>query len=540
MPLRRSRDHWVPGRDLHAVRHAPPAPSVEARPDRTPTAVVVGGGIAGLAAATGLAERGVAVTLVEAAPTLGGRVRAWPVAADGTSTTMSRGFHAFFRQYYNLRSLLRRSRPHPGPAATGGRLPPGAGRRAYRLVRRTADPAAAQPHGVRGPQPELHPPRPRPASTSTRPSGCSTSRSRGPTTTTTDVAPRRSSTSSGSLTGQGISRWRCSRGRSSPTRGTSPGASWSRCSTPTSSDRPRGCSSTCPTTTTTRRCGHRSGRYLDDLGVRVVMPMAATSLEDRGGSPGRAARGRVGGRGRRRGAGDRPGRRCSDSSLTHPGWATRRGVRGWRRRRPAPAFAVWRLWLDRPLREGTPPFLGTSGFGPLDNVSVVDQFEAGAGRWARGRNGSVVEVHAYALPDGTDEARAPGRAAQPAARPAPRARPGERRPRGVAGPRRLPAGRDRAVGGSARGPHAGPADRAGRRRDPLRLPGGADGARRDDRLDGGEPAPVPVGPARPRPLDGPDDGTPALRSPALRRPSPAFRLRGEVRCRRCRPSRASR
>ena len=73
--------------------------------------MVVGGGIAGLAAATGLAERGVAVTLVEAAPTLGGRVRAWPVAADGTSTTMSRGFHAFFRQYYNLRSLLRRSDP---------------------------------------------------------------------------------------------------------------------------------------------------------------------------------------------------------------------------------------------------------------------------------------------------------------------------------------------------------------------------------------------------------------------------------------------
>jgi len=73
-------------------------------------------------------------------------------------------------------------------------------------------------------------------------------------------------------------------------------------------------------------------------------------------------------------------------------------------RRPAPAFAVWRLWFDRPLREGTPPFLATSGFGPLDNVSAVHQFEAGAGRWARGRNGSVVEVHAYALPDGTDEA----------------------------------------------------------------------------------------------------------------------------------------
>ena len=70
---------------------------------------MVGGGIAGLAAATGLAERGVAVTLVEAAPTLGGRVRAWPIAVDGGPTTMSRGFHAFFRQYYNLRALMRRA-----------------------------------------------------------------------------------------------------------------------------------------------------------------------------------------------------------------------------------------------------------------------------------------------------------------------------------------------------------------------------------------------------------------------------------------------
>ncbi len=74
--------------------------------------VVVGGGIAGLAAATGLAERGVSVLVIEAEPQLGGRVRAWPVVHDGISPgTMSRGFHAFFRQYYNLRALLRRSDP---------------------------------------------------------------------------------------------------------------------------------------------------------------------------------------------------------------------------------------------------------------------------------------------------------------------------------------------------------------------------------------------------------------------------------------------
>lgn len=96
---------WRPGRDRHAVRHLPASPAPMRKP--APSVVVVGGGIAGLAAATGLAERGVRVRLVEAEATLGGRVRAWPNDAG----TMSRGFHAFFRQYYNLRALLRRTDP---------------------------------------------------------------------------------------------------------------------------------------------------------------------------------------------------------------------------------------------------------------------------------------------------------------------------------------------------------------------------------------------------------------------------------------------
>ncbi|MBR7502935.1 hypothetical protein KCW65_22895, partial [Mycobacterium tuberculosis] len=44
-----------------------------------------------------------------------------------------------------------------------------------------------------------------------------------------------------------------------------------------------------------------------------------------------------------------------------------------------------------------PAFLGTSGFDLLDNVSVVDRFEAGAADWVREHGGSVVELHAYAL-----------------------------------------------------------------------------------------------------------------------------------------------
>ncbi|HEY0936875.1 MAG TPA: FAD-dependent oxidoreductase, partial [Trebonia sp.] len=102
-----------PGRDRRAVRHPAPGGHPDARqlPSR-PHVVVIGGGIAGLAAATGLAERGVRVTLLEREPQLGGRVAGWTeTTADGTRLPMSRGFHAFFRQYYNLRALLRRADP---------------------------------------------------------------------------------------------------------------------------------------------------------------------------------------------------------------------------------------------------------------------------------------------------------------------------------------------------------------------------------------------------------------------------------------------
>ncbi|MFG1950554.1 FAD-dependent oxidoreductase [Micromonospora sp. NPDC048830] len=103
-------------------------------------ALVVGGGIAGMSAAVVLAERGVGVTVLEAAATLGGRLGAWPeTLADGTPQAVEHGFHAFFRQYYNWRSILRRVdpslgflRPVPGypvlsarwPAEEFGRLPP--------------------------------------------------------------------------------------------------------------------------------------------------------------------------------------------------------------------------------------------------------------------------------------------------------------------------------------------------------------------------------------------------------------------------------
>lgn len=93
-------------RRLGGYRHAVvvPDPSQPLRPTGTaPRVLVVGGGLAGLAAATTLAERGFDVTVQEAQAHLGGKVGSWPVAlSTGETVGVSHGFHAFFRHYYNL------------------------------------------------------------------------------------------------------------------------------------------------------------------------------------------------------------------------------------------------------------------------------------------------------------------------------------------------------------------------------------------------------------------------------------------------------
>lgn len=61
-------------------------------------------------------------------------------------------------------------------------------------------------------------------------------------------------------------------------------------------------------------------------------------------------------------------------------------------------FAVWRLFLDRPANEDRHPFVGTAGHGVLDNISLYERFEGESRRWALRTGGSVVELHAYAVP----------------------------------------------------------------------------------------------------------------------------------------------
>lgn len=100
-------------RRLH--QHVARRPDLPHRVGPDATAVVVGGGIAGVTAALVLAERGVRVELLEAAPHLGGRLGTWDKRlADGSEVVVEHGYHGFFRQYYTLRDILRRLDPELG------------------------------------------------------------------------------------------------------------------------------------------------------------------------------------------------------------------------------------------------------------------------------------------------------------------------------------------------------------------------------------------------------------------------------------------
>jgi isorenieratene synthase len=70
------------------------------------TVVVVGAGLAGLACAYELCQRGFKVTLLERSPQLGGKIASWPIQVGNETFMMEHGFHGFFPQYYNLNSLV--------------------------------------------------------------------------------------------------------------------------------------------------------------------------------------------------------------------------------------------------------------------------------------------------------------------------------------------------------------------------------------------------------------------------------------------------
>jgi isorenieratene synthase len=343
--------------------------------------IVVGGGIAGLAAAAVLAERGARVTVLEAEPQLGGRVRAWPLP-DGR--TMSRGFHAFFRQYYNLRALLRRADPNLD------RLLP------------ITDYPLTRPDGITDSFTGLP---------LTPPWSIIGFVLASPTFTLTDL-PKVDLPSALELV-----RVRFP-GSYSDYDGESAAAFLDRLRFPTDArdlalevfarsffadptefsagelvamfhtyflGSAEGLLFDVPDDDYDTALWAPLGRYLASLGVEVRTSTQVDALADL------TADGVV------LATDPRTARELIAHSSMDGAWAERVAAT-----RNAPPFAVLRLWLDTPVASTRPAFVGTSGFGPLDNISVLDRFEAGAARWAASSGGSVVELHGYALYEATD------------------------------------------------------------------------------------------------------------------------------------------
>jgi isorenieratene synthase len=97
-------------RRFGGYRH-PFAPVDHSRPQmltKPRRVAVIGAGLAGMGAATKLAERGFAVVLFERNDYLGGKIGAWKTTMpDGREIGMEHGFHAFFGHYYNLHEFFR-------------------------------------------------------------------------------------------------------------------------------------------------------------------------------------------------------------------------------------------------------------------------------------------------------------------------------------------------------------------------------------------------------------------------------------------------
>lgn len=384
------------GRDRRIVRHAAARP-VRGAPGTRPNVVVVGAGIAGLAAATGLVERGIGVEVIECQEYLGGRVGGWTDALpDGTSIAMNRGFHAFFRQYYNLRQLLRRTDPtlqrmmrvedYPLVDAEGRRD-------SFRRLPRTP-PWNALAFAARSrtfPLRELARLDARAAAPLAMVSVPAIYEQLDHVDAETFLRRIEFPVAARHLAFEVFSRsFFAPPARMSAAElaamfhiyflGSSEGllfdvptsnydtALWSPLSEYLASRGAR--IRTGVTVTEVRANGDRTFRVHDDVGgiVDADAVVLATDVA-----------------GLRRLVADSP-------DLGDADWRARIQAM-----RSAPPFLVHRLWLDRPVAQDRPAFLATGGMPPLDNISVLDRYEQQARSWAEQHHGAVLELHAYAL-----------------------------------------------------------------------------------------------------------------------------------------------
>jgi len=374
------------------------------RPVEGREVVVVGGGLGGVAAATVLAERGVRVTVVERNGYLGGRAGAWSDhLEDGTSFEMERGFHGFFRQYYNLRALIRRVDPNLScltPLADYPVLGPDGARECFtdlprvtplnlvELVRRT-------PHLRISDLPKIPPGR---------------------------VAPMLSFDPEDTYERwDRISATEYLDSLNFPSRARrmlfdvfshsffSPEEELSAAELLMMFHfyfvgNPEGLVFDVMNEPFSIAFWRPIQRYLESRGVRFSLSTEVASVEDCGGgrfqvhtrsgdalaADGVVLATTVGGL---RGIVD------ASSGLGEEPW--RRQVASLEATWP---FAVWRLWMDRTPRPDRQPFVATAGLGHIDNISIYDRFEGESRRWALSTGGSVIELHAYAVPPGAADA----------------------------------------------------------------------------------------------------------------------------------------
>jgi carotenoid phi-ring synthase / carotenoid chi-ring synthase len=378
---------------------SPGLPDASALSSR-PRAVVVGAGIAGLAAATGLAERGVDVRLVEREDYLGGRVGGWTEHADGVELAMNRGFHAVFRQYYNLRTLLRRVDPQLRMLTPVEDYPliDGAGRRdSFRGLPRTP-PWNALAFALRSPTFRLGD------------LARIDARAAAPLAAVSvpDIYRRLDHIDADTFL-KSINFPESARHLAFEVFSRSFFAEPAQLS-----------AAELATMFHIYFLGSSEGlifdvadanfntslwqplqRYLGDQGVRVHLG-AQVSRVSVSGTDSFAVH---------IDSGERLDADAVVLALDVDGLqrvvaaSPDLGDDGWRVRiremRKAPPFMVRRLWLDQPVGSGRPAFLGTAGHPPLDNISVLERYECDAAAWARRERGSVIELHSYAASSDT-------------------------------------------------------------------------------------------------------------------------------------------
>lgn len=386
--------------DPRRITHAAPAPDAGSLRDK-PRAVVVGGGIAGLTAATGLAERGVSVDVIEREAYLGGRVGGWTETLDdGTPVAMNRGFHAFFRQYYNLRNLLRRIDPALGMLSPVSDYPlvDAHGRKdTFRGLPQTP-PWNAVAFALRSPTFRL------------RDLVRLNARAAAPLAAVSvpDIYDRLDHVDADTFL-RDINFPEPARHLAFEVFSRSFFAEPTNLSAAELATMfhiyflgsSEGLVFDVATANFDTALWDPLCAYLESLGVRVhtgvsVSEVSAgdrfavhTDTGERIDADGVVLATDVAGL--QRIVGD-------SASLGEERWRSRIAAMG-----TAAPFVVQRLWLDRPVNPDRAAFLGTGGRPPLDNVSVLQRYEREAADWSRRTGGSVIELHSYAVTDGTDD-----------------------------------------------------------------------------------------------------------------------------------------